>query len=203
MAVQPKRKYEKKRRAQLEDETRLRIVEATASLHREIGPAKTTISAVAERAGVQRLTVYRHFRDEAGLIHACSAHWLAGHPPPDPSGWPAIADPAQRLRVALEALYAYYGSDERMLFNVTRDAAAIPALAEATAGFGAFLGMVVEILAPGWGVRGARRTRLVAALGHVVQFETWQSLVRGQGLGPGAAVSTAVAMVRGVAELQQ
>src|SRR3954447_17721573 len=96
-----KRPYTKRRRAELEEETRRRITAATVELPREVGPAHTTISAIAERAGVQRLTVYRHFPDERTLLGACSAHWRAGHPAPDPSPWPAIGDPEERLRAAV------------------------------------------------------------------------------------------------------
>src|SRR5215210_5297504 len=111
MVVQRKRVYTKRRRAQLEEDTRRRITAATVELHREVGPANTTISAVAERAGVQRLTVYRHFPDERALLGACSAHWRAGHPAPDPSPWPPIEDPEDRLRTAIAAFYAYYRTD--------------------------------------------------------------------------------------------
>ena len=107
------RPYTKRRRAELEEETRRRITAATVELHREVGPAKTTISAIAERAGVQRLTVYRHFPDERTLLGACSAHWRAGHPAPDPSPWPAIRDPEERLRVALAAFYDYTAATRR------------------------------------------------------------------------------------------
>src|ERR687883_457977 len=126
--LQQSRPYRKRRRAELEERTRRRITEATVELHREVGPARTTISAVAERAGVQRLTVYRHFPDERSLLGACSAHWREGHPAPDPSPWPAIADPDERLRTALAAFYAYYASDEGLMAKIRRDAAVMPAL---------------------------------------------------------------------------
>src|SRR5918996_4055938 len=89
-----KRPYRKRRRAELEDQTRLRITEAAVELHGRVGPARTTISAVADRAGVQRATVYRHFPDEDALFAACSGHWAAMNPSPDPSAWQAIRDPA-------------------------------------------------------------------------------------------------------------
>src|SRR3954454_21616980 len=95
------RKYELKERARRQAETRRRITEATVELHRTVGPARTTISAIAEKAGVQRLTVYRHFPDERDLLAACSPHWLGADPPPDPSRW---TDP----RSALRELYAWY-----------------------------------------------------------------------------------------------
>src|SRR5919199_926005 len=99
------RKYTKMRRAEQEAETRQRIVEAVYALHREVGPARTTIKAIAERAGVERLTVYRHFADEGEIFAACSAHFQAEIPPPDPAAWAGVTDPAERLRAALLAFY--------------------------------------------------------------------------------------------------
>ena len=197
MAVQRKsRPYTKTRRAQLEEETRRRITEATVELHREVGPVNTTISAVAERAGVQRLTVYRHFPDERSLLQACSAHWRAGHPAPDPSPWPAVADPDERLRTAVAAFYAYYATDEEMMAKIRRDAAVMPNLAATIADVRAYMEAVVEILAAGWGARGRRRELLRGAIGHVLEFETWRSLVRRQGLNSEQAVEVAVGAVR-------
>jgi AcrR family transcriptional regulator len=197
MTVQRKRRpYTKTRRAQLEQETRRRITAATVDLHREVGPARTTISAVAERAGVQRLTVYRHFPDERTLLGACSAHWRAGHPAPDPSPWPAIADPEERLRTALAAFYAYYASDEPMMAKIRRDAEVMPALRATIADVAVYMEAVVDILSAGWGVRGRRRELLRAAIGHAVEFETWRSLVRRQGLSPERAIELAAATVR-------
>jgi AcrR family transcriptional regulator len=194
-----RRPYTKRRRAELEGETRRRITAATVELHRELGPARTTISAVAERAGVQRLTVYRHFPDERSLLGACSAHWRAGHPAPDPSPWPAIRDPEERLRTAIAAFYAYYRGDEAMMAKVRRDAEAMPALAETIADVRAYMEMVVAILATGWGARGRRRELLGAAIAHALEFETWRSLERRQGLAPDRAEELALAMVRAAA----
>src|SRR5918911_2514805 len=196
MVVQRKRAYTKTRRAQLEAQTRQRITAATVELHREVGPASTTISAIAERAGVQRLTVYRHFPDERTLLGACSAHWRAGHPAPDPSPWPAIADPEERLRTALAAFYAYYASDEPMMAKIRRDAEVMPALRATIADVAVYMEAVVDILSAGWGVRGRRRELLRAAIGHAVEFETWRSLVRRQGLSPERAIELAAATVR-------
>src|ERR1700760_300446 len=103
-----KRKYELKQGADSPEGTSQRIAAATAALHEEVGPARTTISAIAARAGVERLTVYRHFPEERELLQACNDHFLAAHPPPDPAPWAAIADPEQRLRTALHALFARY-----------------------------------------------------------------------------------------------
>jgi AcrR family transcriptional regulator len=197
--VQQTRTYRKRRRAEGEAQTRNRITEATVALHREVGPARTTISAVAERAGVQRLTVYRHFPEEADLIGACSAHWRAGHPMPDPRPWAAIADPEERLRTALGELYAYYRTDAAMIANVRRDAPSVPALAAVTADLPHYFAAARAILARGWGVRGRRRALLLAALGHVIEFETWRSLERGQGLAPADVVDLAAGAVRAAA----
>src|SRR5436305_8456994 len=103
-----KRPYRKTRRADHEEQTRLRITESAIELHGTLGPARTSISAVAERAGVRRSTLYRHFPDEAALFAACTSHWMAANPMPDLAGWAAIQDPDGRLRRALEQLYAYY-----------------------------------------------------------------------------------------------
>src|SRR4051812_2777134 len=104
MSNQP-RKYTKRRRAESEQETRRRITEAAVALHGTIGPARTTISAVAEKAGVQRATVYRHFPDDESLFAACSGHWVAMNPPPDPATLSEASDPTTRLRRALADTY--------------------------------------------------------------------------------------------------
>src|SRR5215213_261550 len=117
-----KRKYEMKKRAERQRETRRRIVEATVELHRTRGPAHTTISEIAQRAGVNRLTVYNHFPDITDLLKACSRHWTERHPPPDPTPWTQIRDPQERLRTALAELYGFYARTEPMRANVLRDA---------------------------------------------------------------------------------
>lgn len=194
-ATAAKRPYRKRRRAELEEETRLRITEAAVDLHGSVGPAKTTISAVAERAGVQRATVYRHFADEEALFGACSAHWLAQHPVPDIAEWAAIEDPSERLRTALDAIYAWYEAGEEMLERVVRDAPLVPALRTPVEARRLWLGMVVESVMRGRPERGRRRRRVEAALGHAVAFETWRSLVREQGLPAAEAVGLMAAMV--------
>jgi AcrR family transcriptional regulator len=199
-SVQQPRRYRKNVRAQREEATRRRITEATVELHREVGPANTTISAVAERAGVQRLTVYRHFPTEAELFGACSSHWRESHPVPDPRPWSAIADPEERLRAALGALYSWYRGDEEMIAKVGRDAPGIPALAAIVSdGLPVYLGAVRELLMRGWGTRGRRRELLAAAIGHALDFETWRSLERRQRLAPDAAVELMVRAVRAAA----
>jgi hypothetical protein len=124
------------------------------------------------------------------------AHWRAAHPAPDPSPLPAIADPEERLRTALTTFYRYYGSDEPMMAKIRRDAEVMPNLAATIADVRAYMDAVVEILAAGWGARGRRRELLLAALGHVLAFETWRSLERRQGLSTEQAVELAVGTVR-------
>ena len=102
--------------------TRQRIIDATRRAAREVGPARTTVAEIARRAGVGRVTVYNHFPDEAALLAASSAQWLAANPPPDPAAWAAIEDPAKRLRRALASSTPTIAVNEAMLANVTRDA---------------------------------------------------------------------------------
>ena len=177
-----KRSYRKARRAELEEETRLRITESTVELHEELGPAHTSITAIAERAGVRRSTVYRHFPDEAALFAACSSHWRAANPPPDPSGWADIADPAQRTETALAELYAFYARTEGMYANLLRDEPINATVRRELRGFHDYARAIQGVLMAGRGLHGrpARRTR--AAIGHALGFSTWRSLTREQGL---------------------
>jgi AcrR family transcriptional regulator len=191
------RPYRKRRRAEQEEETRRRITEAAVELHGSVGPARTTISAVAERAGVQRATVYRHFPDEAALFGACSAHWAMQHPLPDVEAWAAIADPDERLRTALSELYAWFAGGEEMLENVIRDGATVAAMQGPVEAVRAWLAHGGEVLLRGRPERGRRRRLARAAIGHALSFETWRSLVREQGLSAAEAVELMVALVSG------
>jgi AcrR family transcriptional regulator len=177
-----KRPYRKKRRAELEQATRRRITESAVELHGTLGPSRTSLSAVAEHAGVRRSTLYRHFPDEAALFAACSAHWQASNPPPDLGGWAAIDDPDERLQVGLRELYAYYRRTERMMDNLLRDEDTVPAVKRTFAGFHDYIDTAHEILMAGRRARGRGRERVLAATGHALAFTTWRSLVREQGL---------------------
>ncbi|HEX5465139.1 MAG TPA: helix-turn-helix domain-containing protein [Candidatus Limnocylindrales bacterium] len=144
----PPRPYRLRKRAAAQAETHRRIVEAASELHRTIGPAATTISEVARRAGVQRVTVYDHFPDDGALFGACSAHWRELHPAPDLAAWHAIGDPGHRLRRGLRELYAWYRETEPMTANILRDAEVLPALQEILDhGLGAWLEAAVTTLA--------------------------------------------------------
>jgi len=191
----PKRKYELKQRAEEMAETRLRITEAAVELHGTIGPARTTVSAIAERAGVQRHTVYRHFPTDADMFSACSAHYRAAHPMPELEPWRAIADPHARLARALDELYAYYERTEPMFSRVIRDAELVDAIPRVLAPRLAYMAEAAGILAAGWGARGRRRRLLDAAVEHAIDFQTWRSLTANDGITRAEAVELATGLV--------
>ena len=192
-----KRRYEKKRRAELEAETRRRITETAVELHGTVGPARTSISAIAERAGVRRSTVYRHFPDEATLFDACSAHWATANPVPDMAAWQSIEDPDNRLRMALEELYAYYRRTEAMMDNLHRDELTMPLIAERFAAYHGYVAATRDLMMRGRSARGRRRDATRAAVGHALAYTTWRSLTSDQGLSDDQAVALMCAMVKG------
>ena len=199
MSTEPAtRRYEKKARAAQEQETRARIVEAALTLHGTVGPARTTISAIAERAGVRRATVYRHFPDERALFLGCSGLWRERHPVPDPAAWASIADPGARAEAALDALYGWYEQAEPMLTAVLRDVDAVPIVAELQAGRYAYLAAVEDGLVAGWGARGKAAKRLRAAIGLALDFFAWRTLHE-RGLARADAVAVMAAAVRAAA----
>ena len=187
------RRYELKARARRQEQTRQRIVEAAVGLHTSVGPAQTTISAIAKRAGVERHTVYAHFPDERTLFQACSEHWRSEHPLPDLEGLAAIEDPERRLRRALGEVYAWYESVESDLALFARDAY-LPANAEALAEDSGRIAAFGDTAAQGF----PRRKSVRAAIGHALDFETWRSLVRRQGLSQTQAVDAMTRLVANV-----
>ncbi len=198
--TQNKRKYEMKKRAERQRETRRKIVEATVELHRTRGPANTTIKEIAERAGVNRLTVYNHFPDITDLLKACSRSWTGRHPAPDPTPWAQIGDPQERFRRALTELYGYYALTEPMSANVLRDAETMPELASVLKGsIVPYRAAVRDLLAEGWEVGDDRRKRLLATIKLAIDFHTWRSLERESGLSREEAVESMVAAVRSAA----
>ena len=163
-----------RRREQLEG-TRQRIVEAAFELHGMIGPAQTSISAVAERAGVQRHTVYHHFPDLTSLFRACTEHGMRVTRIPEAALWRAIEDPAIRLGHALGELYAYYRANARLLGNIVRD---MPLTAD-IGGSEAFVERMTELfstLADGWPDDAATQRVRTVTIGHAMSYETWRSL---------------------------
>jgi AcrR family transcriptional regulator len=188
------RKYELKRRAETVAETRRKIVEAAVDLHGTVGPARTTVSAIADRAGVQRQTLYRHFPDERSLFQACSGLWEEQHPLPDSSGLRAIASPEGRLRAGLTGLYFFYEEGEAMLSNVVRDAAVHEVTAETAqrqmAPLSELRDVLAEAVVPPGGSPGVE-----ALLDLALDFTTWQGLVRRSGLSRDEAVELVVGLV--------
>ena len=186
------RTYQLRKRAERQEETRRRIVEAAIDLHGTIGPARTSVSAIAERAGVQRHTFYRYFPDERSLGLACSGLYTQRNPMPDPDQWRDIRDPDKRLRKGLAELYAYYERNEPMLSNVTRDMASDPVVAEITQmRFGPPLAAIRSVLA-----NGRRSKRALAMLDVALAFSTWRTLTSESGLRRSEAVETMVAAIR-------
>ena len=144
-------------------------------LHQEVGPRNTTVSAIAARAGVQRLTVYRHFQDEAPMFAACSHRYLELNPPPDPSAWAGEFNPARRVRRGLGSLYAFFDRTSPMLEKVYRDIGEYPSLKQIMDQFDAYLRNLAEQLVAVWPRdKSAAQRRLT--LRHAVKFATWQSL---------------------------
>jgi AcrR family transcriptional regulator len=167
------RAYTKVRRAAAEEATRERIVSAIMALHEEVGPVRTTVSAIADRAGVERLTVYRHFPDEPSMLRACSAHWTFLHPlPPIPAEG---TDPLAACRRTILRLYGWYRANEAMLVQITTDARQIPLVAELIAPIGTELDRTAAELDANWPRRSARRA---ATIRHALEFSTWRSLAR-------------------------
>jgi AcrR family transcriptional regulator len=183
-------------RAESQQRTRLRITESAVELHGTLGPARTSISAVAAHAGVRRSTLYRHFADEGALFDACTAHWTAANPPPDLLAWARVEDPDERLALALGELYAFYGRTELMLENLFRDEG-LPVVRERFGAFRDYFAAAQETLMAGRRLRGAAQRRTSAAVGHAIAFSTWKSLVREQRLGDADATTLMRALVAG------
>ncbi len=188
-----KRSYQKARRAEHEWRTRERIVDAAEYLHGTLGPARTTVSAVADRAGVTRATVYRHFATEEALFLACSRQWLSRQRLPEPDAWGAIEDPIERLRAGLIDIYHFYRDGEQMMARIHRDVDVVPAVVVA-ARRAREQRWLDTLLAP----LPSRRKAVRAAVAHATAFTTWQSLCRAQGLSHRSAVDLMVGMVERV-----
>jgi len=185
--TEQKRPYRLRERAKSQEETRQRIVEATMHLHEEIGPRATTISAIAERSGVQRLTVYRHFPDETAVFQACTSHWLSLNPPPDPAEWSGFMDARARFEAAVEAFYAYFSRTRRMWTASYEDVAHVPALQGPMAEFAAYLDGVSKGLLAAFD-EAADMHHIAPTVRHALRFQTWANL-EDQGLDDRAKVA--------------
>src|SRR5262245_53982977 len=170
-----KRRYVLRARAEHVAETRARIVNAIMKLHEEVGPRNTTVSAIAARAGVERLTVYRHFPDDAAMFAACFHRYFELNPPPEPSTWAGEVDPLRRARRGLEDLYLFFARTEPMLRKVYRDVDEFGSLRKIMNQFDAHLRSLGDSLSAAW-PRDKAAPRRQAILRHATKFATWQSL---------------------------
>ena len=178
------RSYQLKRRAERQGQTRQRIIEAAIELHQTIGPAATTVSEIAERAEVGRVTVYRHFPDEPSLARACSGQYFKRHPFPDPDRWRVVTDRVERLRTGLREAYAYHRATQAMISHVLADARDHPVVAP----YHDHWRHATEVLAEPWRLRGRRRALLRAGIAVALSFDTWRTLTREQRLSDNQAV---------------
>jgi len=189
------RTYTLKRRAEQQAETRQRIVEAAVDLHGSVGPARTTFSMVAERAGVQRHTLYAHFPDERSLLMACSALALERDPLPAPAPWRSIADRRERLRVGLTAIYGWFERGAELAACILRDAEIHQPVRETIAlRMGPTMAAYQETL--GEKLNAKQRAMLDLAL----SFYTWRTLVRDGGLTQRGAVEAMLQAIEGPAK---
>ena len=193
------RKYRLNKRAERQQETRQRIEAAAIALHEEVGGVAATITAIAERGGVSRLTVYRHFPDERSLLTACTGTYLAANPPPDPRDWATIPDPEIRLRIALAELYPYYRRNQGLLARADDEMPANPTLADVLTPYRDAIAAMAEVLVPGWTDERSTRALVRAAAGLAVAFPTWHTLAVEQGLTDFDAASLMVHFVQGAA----
>ena len=192
-----RRPYRQRARAQAQELTRRRIAEAAVELHGTVGPHRTTIRAIADRAGVERVTVYRHFPDERSLFAACSRRFFEDHPQPDLAKPMAITDPVLRTEAVLLTLYGYYREIEPMMSALLRDAPVVPALTEYFGPYVTILRDLADALSAAW--PGSSSPRIVrAAIGHALAFPTWQSLAREQGLTDSEAVGMVLSLLHGL-----
>jgi len=186
------RSYTLKKRAEQQAETRQRIVEAAVELHSTIGPSATTLSMIAEKAGVQRHTLYAHFPDERSIFTACSGLAHERDPIPTADAWREIAGQVERLTTALGAIYGWYGRNASLLSNVMRDIEHHPMVQEIQR-------TRAQPVVKGWHeVLGANRDARQRALLHLaLSFHTWRTLTQDAGLKPAATVDAMVEMVEG------
>jgi len=185
------RAYTLKRRAERQDQTRLKIVDATIELHQSIGAAQTTISEIANRAGVGRVTVYRHFPNEESLFHACSGHYFSQHPFPDTARWRQIPDPLERLKTALHESYAWHEDNTQMIGMALAEARDLPVMNP----YHTYWASAAETLVAPWRTRGQRRKNKKAAIALALSFDTHRTLTHDQQLNTEQAIALMAQLV--------
>jgi len=181
-------KYELKARGERMSQTRERIVESTLRLHTTLGPAHTSISAIAAAAGVQRHTVYNHFPRERDLYAACGGLFAQRNPLPSVEPWAEIAGPAARINSALLEVYEFFRLHERELTPIVRDMPLMPQLVGKR--FAPYRASAVAAITDGWELRGRRGARVRALLDTALRFDTWRALARDSGLTDEDAAAT-------------
>lgn len=184
-------------------ETRTLIVEAAVDLHTTVGPARTNVSAIAARAGVQRHTVYAHFPEMTDLFQACSGLWAERNPFPDVTRWEEIESPVKRLAVALDEVYGYWERTDADLAAILPGSEHVPEMAEPLHAWNASRAQAARVVAAGWpSAEGCdRRTR--AAIGHALDLETWRSLVAEPGLSRSEGIALMCALVQAAGSADQ
>lgn len=187
-----------KRRAELEEQTRRRIAQAAVDLHRTLGPSQTSISALAEHAGVRRSTVYRHFPDELAIFTACTLLWRDQNPAPDLSRWAAIEDVEERLGSGLTEMYQYFRRTENMMSNILRDEATMPNVGKMLEGFYQYLSEARNVLMVGRKMPEQIYRQVNGAIGHALAFHTWRSLAFDQNLSDDEAAGMMCLLVNGI-----
>jgi AcrR family transcriptional regulator len=186
------RSYNLGRRAERQADTRQRIAEATLELHGSVGPAQTTLSMIAARAGVQRHTLYAHFPEERELFMACSGLAMERDAPPDASPWKAIAEQDKRLRTGLRAIYDWYERNAQLLGCVLRDAEHhAPTREISQRVYGPVMAAYRDVL--GAGLNAKQR----AMLGLALSYFTWRTLAREGGLKQAAVVAAMADAIEG------
>jgi AcrR family transcriptional regulator len=186
------------RRLEGVEETRRRITAAAFELHASVGPSQTSVKAIAERAGVQRHTVYAHFPDLDSLYLACTEHGMRSTGMPEPGPWRAVAHPGRRMRHALGEVYAWYRANERMLANVLHDVVPESSASPTPDPFGLRMHEMAEALTGPWAASPQTRPLLRVVVVHALAFDTWRSLVRA-GLADSDAAGLLVALAEAVA----
>lgn len=184
------RSYRLNKRAESQDRTRQRIVDAAIELHQSKG-LSATFGEIAQRANVGKVTVYRHFPDLTALVGACSGQYFERHPLPDVEAWRDIGDAAARSRHGLAEAYRYHRETEPMMARILAEVRDMPIIAP----YSDHWRRGAEILAEAWPVGDSERDMLRAGFGLALSFDTWRLLVREEGLDDDRAIALMMRLI--------